>query len=455
MTKNEQDVTIHADARRAFNEKAESCVGMIVEKAATAQHRLPDFKIDVEPKAVIGESDISNLKLIGTTDPIGREISKSFEGNGKTYEISGPSYIEMMKFIDQVAKVTTVCDALSRNFIRDNLFSWLEARFKESAITDWISFLMDSANQVMQSHEVWIPISELHVQSDIQLGKVTFSNLSKQVFERDILSKFDVEALPKLKRDEVFRSLSQRYQGLAVARLRTWSEPTKAVEVARKETEISLKLLTCYHPAWCMGELVSSSAPKGEEYIPKHHAIIFDKNGSPKIIQGIDLLPFTWKIDNEYLAFMKSHGLETIHQLRLNQDSEFQRKALDFFVGYGGSFMSRSVSEKILRLVVALEKFLSPGSDEPTQTTIADRLAFAIGTDQGDRLRIVKTTKVIYGWRSRLVHSALEISEEQDLDEFLRDVWRLFILLATSLDQFSTMKEFYQHLDEIKYGAPV
>lgn len=452
MTKRDHDLRIHTNARSAFNKKADALVGMIIEQPATGQQQPIGFKADVEPKFALQESDILNLRFVGTVDPLGRETSKSFEWNGKQYEICGPSYIEMVKFVDQVAKVDTVCDTLSRDFIRDNLFDWAEKKFKGSEVTDWIPFLLDSASQVVQNYEVWMPISHLHVQSDIHLGRVTFSNLSKQTLERDILGKFECADLPGEEREKIFQTIRQRYQGLATARIRIWSELAKAIEIARIETEISLKLLTCYHLAWCKGELVSSSVPKGEEYAPMYDVIIFDEKRSLNIKRGVILWPFTWTIDNEYLTYMKSCGLDQIHQLTQKQSNEFQRKAFEFFIGYGGSYISRSVSEKILQLVVALEKFLSPRSDDLTQATIADRLAFSVGTDQSDRRRIVKTTKIVYGWRSRLVHSALEISEEQTLEEFLRDVWRFFELLTRNLDSFSTMEEFFEYLEQRKYA---
>ena len=452
MADREHGLKIHPEATKAFNESAESHVHMIVQQAAPAQPQSSDFKPDTEPKFTIPESDISNISIVGTVDPLGRQTSKSFEWNGRQYEISGSSYIEMMKFVDQVTTAGTVRDTLSRSFIRDNLFDWLEMKFKGSAVKDWVSFLLDSATQAVQSREVWIPISTLHIQSDIQLGNITFSNLSKPVLEREVLSKFKVEDLPEQERQEIYQNVRQRYQGLAIARLKIWAEPTKAIEVARRETEVSLKLLTCYHLASVKGELVSSSSPKGQEYVPEYHAIIFDEKRGFKIESHLDFVPFRWKIDNQYLAHMRALGLEQIHKLHLEQKNEFQRKALEFFVDYGGSFLSRSVPEKILRLVVALEKFLAPSSAEPTQATIADRLAFCVGSDQNDRRRIVRITKIIYGWRSRLVHSALEISEEETLKEFLLAVWRFFELLTRSLDSFSTMEEFYEHLDQRKYA---
>lgn len=451
MAVQDQEIKIHPNARTVFNEKAQSQLGTIVENAAVATQSPSGFQIDVEPSATLRERDISDFKLVGTTDPLGRETSRSFEWKGKRYGIAGPAYIEMMKFIDQLAKTGNVGDILSRKFIKDQYLDWLEMKFKGSVVTDWISFLMDAAEQVVQNHEVWIPISELHLQSAIQLGNITFLNLSQQVFERDFLSKIEVKAALEQEQQKVFKILRQQYQGLAAARLKIWSEPQRAVEVARKETEISLKLLTCYHLTWCKGELVSSSVPKGEEYTPFYHAIIFDENCRVHIKKAAELLPFNWTIDNKHLASMKSTGLEKIHLLRLKQKNEFQEQALDFFVGYGGSFMSRNVSEKILRLVVALEKFLSPSADVATQATIADRLAFSVGVDTNDRRRIVKTTKVIYGWRSKLVHEALEISEEQTLEEFLRDVWRLFIFLINNLDHYTTMLGFYEHIEEKKY----
>ena len=80
--------------------------------------------------------------------------------------------------------------------------------------------------------------------------------------------------------------------------------------------------------------------------------------------------------------------------------------------------------------MTAIEMFALRSDNEPIQSAVADRLAFAITTDGHERKQIVDNFRATYGLRSGRSHHGRTISEAETIERFLRNAWAFFSRLS-------------------------
>ena len=158
-------------------------------------------------------------------------------------------------------------------------------------------------------------------------------------------------------------------------------------------------------------------------------------------------------LSDQYVALMRQSGLDAANELLMwPKKSEFQQALLDTLILYSRHTLAKNASDKLLAIFGALDSFLLKDDNESIQQNISERIAFAVGQNGGERAKIVTLVKRAYGLRSKFVHHAQNVDDNDLIREFLMVVWRFFLWLLFNHSRFSTKKALFDQLEALKFA---
>ncbi len=139
--------------------------------------------------------------------------------------------------------------------------------------------------------------------------------------------------------------------------------------------------------------------------------------------------------------------VELISQEEINDYYDAILKSIHWFSQF---WIEQQSDNKLLYLAISLESLLS--EKVATSSSISDRVAFILGTDQVSRLKLRDLTTKLYGLRSDIAHgNKVNTVKEQELHE-LEVITREVINYALSnRGTFNLLKDFKKSIDEKKY----
>lgn len=139
--------------------------------------------------------------------------------------------------------------------------------------------------------------------------------------------------------------------------------------------------------------------------------------------------------------------VELISQEEINDYYNAILKSIHWFSQF---WIEQQSDNKLLYLAISLESLLS--EKVATSSSISDRVAFILGTDQVSRLKLRDLTTKLYGLRSDIAHgNKVNTVKEQELHE-LEVITREVINYALSnRGTFNLLKDFKKSIDEKKY----
>lgn len=305
----------------------------------------------------------------------------------------------------------------------------------------------------IKEFEMWIPIAELYIQSEIKIGRVTLKTIKKEMFEcwrpaiinanpadDDKIQKFDTE--------------QKQIIGLATATMKVNAEPIRAFEIALEETEKSIGLLRCFSPSNFDPEKTSHCVVFGKENLESTKHLIFQDNKLVQISHAtVDKNNPLWIIDDEQLSLLQNAGLEILSDiLTIENRTEFHQRLLSSLKWYSNSSLMKNPSDKLVYIFVALESFLLRNKDEPIQNIMGEAMAFFISSNRQERVSIVTNLKEAYRLRSKFVHHGKTIEDLKILREFMLNAWTFFSLLIQNAKRFDNIEQFFKEIEDIKYS---
>ncbi|MEL6263616.1 MAG: hypothetical protein AAFR12_21440 [Cyanobacteria bacterium J06626_6] len=274
---------------------------------------------------------------------------------------------------------------------------------------------------------VYIPLGGIQidnqVQSPISLGNIELLHINDEVLG-DI--KTQSSAITKTMRhsseeiehfiEEDNRSLSENFLHKVCATYRIVAEPSKALEVANKETQKVLNLLRYAIPSLYnrsqldikvdIDSLVPNSTQKtivlsptffGKQARRYHQNCYLD-------LKAIDIL--------EALGVFEVSKILEKPRAELNGFEDVLLRGIHWF---GKSQTHPDVENEFLNLTTCLEVFFTPPSGDPISNTIAESTALWIGQDLEERKRIKRRIKSLYAQRSKVSHGGSNSITKQDI----------------------------------------
>ena len=108
-------------------------------------------------------------------------------------------------------------------------------------------------------------------------------------------------------------------------------------------------------------------------------------------------------------------------------------------------------TDKLLHIFVALESLLLKSDTEPVVSAISDRFAFIAGRSVEERLEISSLVKTVYRLRSKYVHHALPVDDQERVGAFVYRAWDVLMALIRSRHHYSELAEMHAALDRRKF----
>jgi hypothetical protein len=329
----------------------------------------------------------------------------------------------------------------------------MRKRYDGSTAVEMTDYLLEESQQRVQELTFWIPIAFTYLETSLKIGKVEFKTITPRLFDP---LRAAIRASQSQNMDQAIAGIDEqqkRLQGLVAATITLYAEPHRAWEIAREETERSLAVLRFFAPANLLPGVTSYCTPLGKENLEQDYYLIFQSEDSLSVTQSVSDKSFKdWILDSKQLARFRSVGLDTLSQLLANdQRSNFQEDLLNAVLLYSRSALATNPAEKLMAIFAALDSFLLKDESEIVQQTVADRIAFCVGSRSDERRSIVRTVKAAYGLRSRFIHHGQTVEDLDTTQEFLLIVWRFFLCLVLNNEKYANRTEWIDKMDEQKY----
>ena len=448
-------IELHPDASMNFNEKVE---GLLFRLAPMRPERSSEPKSSFSPDTFVSghvtQEDIIGEIRFATINGAGAEVAKSFWYDNKEIGLEGEAHKELIHISQEMQRTKILRDIVSINFLTEHIFEWIKEKYRGATDLPMVEYVLTKCEQAIEEYEIWIPVAMLYVQSEIQIGKITFKTITKEMLDR--LSERTLKQNPKDKDgdEQYLRKKRKELQGLAASTIKVYGEYTRAYEIALEETEKSVAALRVFSPANLIPEVNSYCAPLGTENIPKEKYLLIEDGEIVGNSRSMDLKPIErWIIDDRLLEVYRQDGLQALSDI-LAQDkrSEFEEKVIDSLIWYSKSCLESNLSDKLIYILVGLESILLRNTNEPIGKNIRERMALLIRDSVDERKSVIKNVQKTYRLRSSFLHhgNAVKIENAECLKEFMLNSFLFFITLIKNAARFSTQEEFVHAIEKRK-----
>lgn len=418
-------LTLHPDAEKNYNEKAESLIRDLVPdpyaNRPRPQNIEPGIFAEELPRRVIIDLQVADSYM----DGYGKEIGKYFNDGSRNVGLFDDGYRNLVRLAESMQNNKVLRDAVSSELLKDLIFNWIKANHSQPSQSSMTEFVLLECENQIKEFELWIPVSNLLLfGSEVTVGRVTFKTITREMLDAYLgdMAELSVEARIRSKR------IRSKLQGFAAAAMNVIAEPRRVYEIVYDEAEKALSLLRFYSPVNFDPTRVCYVSILGEQHMDSFHRLQIQNGKIMNYSTGlVDMSSPYWQLDQSYIDDLKRYGLNVLSDLLMTRDkTDFQQKLLDALLQYSKNCLSRDASDKLVSILVALESIILKDENEPLGKNIGERMAALIGSTVDERKRILSNVAKTYGLRSSFVHHGKRISldELQTLKDFMMNAWR-------------------------------
>jgi hypothetical protein len=404
----------------------------------------------------IQESDIIDRGYEGEVNGLtGEEVARYFRLDGERFGLVGEEYSQFDDLVERVADRKEIENKISRQFVRDKSFEWLERCYTGNfSSIQYAEFLLSKAEEAIGVRRVHMPIQYLLVDETIKLGRVIISYLPQELF--DGLKEHYERNLPN--QLERVGKIRDEYQGQVTASLKVEAEKQKAVEIAKNEIEKTLAFLRFFSPSAILAEIPSRWNVMDKPAVVWTRFLVSSGEVFPDILKVNERYIGKkksntnkyWSIDNKQVRRFRE--LEIVHGHRILLEEE--PTAVDDLITncvllFNKSLLEKERRDRLVFLLVCLETLLLKNSGEPIQKSVGQRLAvIEEGRDVDERKEIIDLVKQMHSARSEYVHHGEQVDLEISvLSKFQRLVWQAVHHLMANRKKYDKKLEFIEELE--------
>ncbi len=445
---------IHPEAARKLNDQAEALLREMTTRPISV-HPAPAFAPDIPVKAIFLKEDIIGAIETSTVSAGGSRMARFIEEKGKAVGFEGDYYKNFARLCETIQKGNPFRHYVSLNTLENLVFRWSWERYSGATNLSMTDHVIPKCEAAIQEYEVWIPISHLYIQTDMQMGRVTLKTFSTAMFQglRDSYQSLNIPQKSKTNFNCMIGDMQGRLNGLAAATMFVTAEPSRAYEVALEETEKAVAILRIFSRAAAVPEVSSYCAPYGQK-TPKSVLYYLFHEGKVAASHdgGVDTDDTMWTVSANHVQLWAESGMGNFIRLFFEpRPSPFERNVVNSLMVYSRSMLAGTLSEKLVFVFSSLESLLLRDQNENIQQNVAERIAFVVGKDVKERREIIKNYKDTYSLRSSFVHHGRSVEETENLVTFFRNVFQFFFrLVLVQVTKYKTRDEFLRALEDMK-----
>jgi len=441
-----------------FNEEAEKLLGLLTELKETESRRRPLRSIEEEVSSEFDESEIQ-YSFKTQVDHEGNEISRHFYiAPDKWVGIDILNYREVKKLSSNLYKRREIIEIISAKSLIKIIFGWMKARYIKA--TDepatFMEYLNRSIKDMIGDIKISIPITNLAIDMDFEIGKVKFEFMRKELFDRienKLKEKVESKEMPESEFRSFISKLRKDHQGKVVGTVNLKAEAEKAVELAEWEVDRAVMVLKYLSPYAFSPKNAALFGRKGMTWLPLRELFVFS-NDLPVIHEGIvGNQSYFFKIDENLLAHMKRAGLDRLSELLLKVDlSEYEELLFTSLYTFTKAISQIGYHEKIVFILSALEIMFLKDSGEPIQISVGQRLGFFIDHQPDKRREAVSLINDAYKIRSNFIHHGQKKEDYEIMCKLQYSCWKALNIMINNHDKFKSKQEFMLYLERLIYS---
>jgi len=448
-------LNIHSQAISNFNERGLSILSSCKESNSQQSTQIGRSRFpDMYTSGTITEKDIVGEIEFGQRDSSGKSIGRYFVHQKSQFGLEEDGHKHFIKLCESIQKAIKPSSVISRAAIEDQVFAWVRDRFRGNTRVELIEYILPKLETEVLELEVWVPIAQLRVESDIHIGNIVIRPMTEEVINqwRDTLLS-QIQNKENEQVTEFFgEKFRKRFQGWPAGVTKLIAEPIAAREIAFRETERSLAMLRMFSVSALTPKITCYSTIMGRENIESITTFIFKNNLFASSNQGsVDYGQRPWNLDKNSAIEVFEMGLGILSELLRNTKlAGFQESILDSVTLYSQATCEKDLSSKLVYLLSALEGILLKNDTESIQQNLGERIATLIGKELEDKKDIIRNIKTTYGLRSRFLHHAHTIDDYSELEKFMLNAWRAMNIVIENHNRFATKQNFVSAIDDLK-----
>jgi hypothetical protein len=453
----ENRATIHPDARSRFDELGVQLVRSIVALPKSVGNSAPPrFKPDTVTSQTVTEDDIIGDVHLGFGNAAGEPTGQAFvREDGCRVGLFGDGYRALVDLAQGMQRVCPFNGLATRSFLEEELFSWVKATVRSETTSTPVDWLLDRLEAEVKTCEVVIPISELHLESELILGPVALRTFPKHFFEQFEAPGTAGEEAQREAHATWCRQMREQFQGLAAAHVRITAEPKRAIELAYEHVDLAVGVLRFFAPPHFEPRFVSHLAPFSLAPARKLWTFVAGEDGRCfKIFDRlVDPQPPS-VVDDAAKNLMLSLGLADLQRI-LAKDvrSAFDDAILSALVMFGRAALTWDLRERLVWYCASLESILLRADSESIVQNLSERLALVTYDARESRQRAIDDIRRVYNIRSRFVHHGSDIDDGNLVKVFANHGFRFFQRALKLASKFEEKNAFVSHIDSIKLSG--
>jgi len=450
-------ISIHPDAAMNYNKKAIELVADI--KPYNEPYKKSKFKSEIHPAWTMTDKDIiGDIKefIFNLSDRENNLVGKVFQKNDIELGLYDEGYKNLVKLSNSIQKSRDFRNIISTNFTINTIFDWIKQKYNQEIDLSMMDYFINKAEENIKEYEVWIPIGDLEIQSDLEIGKITIKPIRKEVFD----NWYNISTLCKNKEyekqvDEFYEQLRQDVQGRAAATLKICAEKDRAQEIALEEAKKSLSILRVYSPPNFSPFLISDI--NVYKQVTTERIILIHNNENFNMYHGLVNETDLWEIDNNLINHFNNGGPKILSKiLKLDILNDYQEKLLNAIYIYSKNTLRDEVYDKLLYILISLESLLLRNENEPIMQNISERMAFIVDKTPEGRQKIVRLVKDIYSIRSKFIHHGIcELKNNEDMEKiknFMDYAQQVFDILIIAAFKINSKDDLLGKIEQMKFS---
>lgn len=343
--------------------------------------------------------------------------------------------------------------AVSYEAVRNVAEEWV---FDESIKSPFSDYAIAKLGKQIRTFTVWIPISNLAVQSARTVGRVEFRPVTSECMDRwyksGAYATLTAEAKEQIDKD--LAKTEKVLRGNAAGVVEVTAEPIAARSLALDLARTSLNLLIFFSPELIRPTVHNHCALHGQENIERYWVFLEADGQFVRTQRGLVHDVRSLILNDERFEDMRKAGLERISSVLLSKkQSEFQSRLLASITLYAEASRERRFTNRLVLMLAALEGTFLKNASEPIQQNLGERIAVLLETNAEKRIEIIKLIRRVYSRRSRFVHHSEHIELDDDIEKFVEIGWYALCAAIDYVDKFDTPNQFVDGIDYLKMGG--
>jgi hypothetical protein len=320
-------------------------------------------------------------------------------------------------------------------------------------------FIADLEDYTIE-HTVFLPLANISMEIDtLEIGKIILNNMTVAFIEKLITQAEAHRIRPEMLQNQKdrerthLRDLFNQFKGDVCAEYHVIAEPGRAVERAEDECRRIFDLLR-----YAMA-LIEPNEPneynfdlhfltKGGWASSSYTGLVFAQNVFDTIPRYNNSSKI-FSITSNTIERMRGIGVFDIAAI-LKSDSaitEFKEILLRSIHWFADAHIQTEKENKLLSLITCLECFFSERQADKVANSIAEGVAFTLGTNFDERKDLKEKVKDFYDKRSRVSHGGKKAILDAELTELIKLVGEILAKMISAKNNYRTQKDLFDWIE--------